>query len=86
MTDSAMMSGWWYGWAITSFVILLLGHLTQKVPQRLGNFWIFRYLFNAGPYSVVMNLMLCAFLWPLMLASILLIALDRDDDDFDGTV
>ena len=80
------MQGWWYGWAVTAFLVLMLGALTRKVPQRLGHFWIFKWLFQAGPQAVAMNLMLCAFMWPLLLAAMILLLLDRDDDDFDGFV
>lgn len=81
-----MMSGWWYGWAFTSLVMLMLGSLNQKIPQRLGNLRLFGWMFKAGPKSVAMNLMLCAFLWPIMLLAILLLMIDNDDSDFDNFV
>lgn len=80
------MAAWWYGWAITSFIVLMLGSLAKKVPQRLGHFWIFKLMFQAGPRAVVMNLMMAAFMWPVLLGALILLLLDRDDDDFDGFV
>lgn len=83
---NATMQAWWYGWAFTSFVTLMLGYLAKRVPQRLGHLWIFKWMLQSGPRAVAMNLMMAAFMWPVLLSAILLLLLDRDDDDFDGFV
>lgn len=75
-----LMAAWWYGWAFTCCVMMGLGWISDKIPQRLGELKIFGLLFRSGHRSAASSLLLAAFIWPLLATAILVLLIDNDDD------